>query len=174
MATNRSKAPSPLRFAGALQIERPMKLRIIILLIIGLSLTAVVAAQTRRRPRTTRPAPQTQAPRGSATKYSAFLHSSDKHKSLQCNACHKIPTAWNAKREFPDVADFPDHDACVRCHRPQFFSGQATIGTGPAICTVCHVRAAPREDTRFGFGLPNNSNQPAKAKAERQFTIEFP
>ena len=48
------------------------------------------------------------------------------------------------------------------------------IGTGPAICTVCHVRAAPREDARFAFGRPNNSNQPAKAKDERQFTIEFP
>jgi hypothetical protein len=48
------------------------------------------------------------------------------------------------------------------------------IGTGPAICTVCHVRAAPREDARFAFGKPNNSNQPAKGKDERQFTIEFP
>ena len=131
-------------------------------------------AQTRRRPRTTRPAPQAQAPRGSATKYSAFLHSSDKHKSLQCNACHRIPTAWNAKRTFPDVADFPDHDACVRCHRSQFFSGQAMIGTGPAICTVCHVRAAPREDARFAFGRPNNSDQQVKPKDERQFAIEFP
>jgi hypothetical protein len=149
------------------------KKRIAALLAISFCITAI-AAQTLRRPRPTRPAPQTQAPRGSATKYSAFLHSSDKHKGLQCNACHKIPTAWTAKREFPDVADFPDHDACVRCHRPQFFTGQAMIGTGPAICAVCHVRAAPREDARFRFGLPNNSNQPAKAKDERQFTIEFP
>jgi len=149
------------------------KKKISALLVISFCITAI-AAQTGRRPRTTRPAPQTQAPRGSATKYSAFLHASDKHKSLQCNACHKIPTAWNAKREFPDVADFPDHDACVRCHRSQFFSGQAMIGTGPAICTVCHVRAAPREDVRFAFGAPNNSNQPVKAKEERQFTIEFP
>jgi hypothetical protein len=132
------------------------------------------AAQTRRRPRTTQPQTQTQAPRGSAAKYSAFLHSSDKHKSLACNACHKIPTGWNAKREFPDVADFPDHDACVRCHRQQFFSGQVMIGTGPAICTICHVRAAPREDGRFAFGEPNNSGQPTKSKQEWQFTIEFP
>src|SRR5205085_48034 len=84
-------------------------------------------------------------------------HASDKHKSLACNACHKIPTAWSAKREFPDVADFPDHDACVRCHRQQFFTRQSFVGTGPTICTVCHVRAAPREDTRFAFGKPNNS-----------------
>ena len=131
-------------------------------------------AQTRRRPRTTRPATQTQAPRGTASKYSAFQHSSEKHKSLKCNECHKTPTTWTARRDFPDVADFPDHDACVRCHRQQFFTRQSIIGTGPAICTVCHVRAAPREDVRFAFGKPNSSNQQAKAKDERQFTIEFP
>jgi hypothetical protein len=62
----------------------------------------------------------------------------------------------------------------VRCHRQQFFTRQAMIGTGPAICTVCHLRSAPREDARFSFGKPNNSNQPAKPKDERQFTIEFP
>ena len=131
-------------------------------------------AQTRRRPRPATRQTQTQAPRGSAAKYSAFLHSSDKHKSLQCNDCHKIPTAWNAKRDFPDVADFPDHEACVRCHRQQFFTRQAMVGTGPSICTVCHVRAAPREGGRFAFGSPNNSDQAAKPKQERQFTIEFP
>jgi hypothetical protein len=128
-------------------------------------------AQTRRRrPRPTPPARQTVR----ASKYSAFLHSSDKHKSLACSDCHKVPTAWTAKREFPDVADFPDHNACVRCHRQQFFTRQAIVGTGPAICTVCHIRAAPREDGRFAFGNPNNANQRMKPKDERQFVIEFP
>lgn len=135
----------------------------------------IIHAQTRRRPRTSGPTTQMQTPRAaSVRKYSAFLHSSEKHKTLACNECHKIPTSWTAKRGFPDVADFPDHDACVRCHRQQFFTRQAMVGTGPAICTVCHVRAAPRDDVRFAFGKPNNSAQPAKAKDERQFTIEFP
>jgi hypothetical protein len=129
-----------------------------------------LTAQTRRRPRTTPPP----TPRGSALKYSAFVHSSEKHKPLACNACHKIPTQWNAKRDFPDVADFPNHAACVRCHRPQFFGRQTMVGTGPAICTVCHVRAAPREAARFAFGKPNDASQPFKSKDERQFTIEFP
>jgi hypothetical protein len=138
-------------------------------------ITFVAPAQTRRPQRVTKPTSTTQtAPRGSAAKYSAFLHSSDKHKSLACNACHKIPTAWAAKRGFPDAADFPDHDACVRCHRQQVFTRQSFAGTGPTICTVCHVRAAPREDARFTFGKPNNANQTAKPKDERQFTIEFP
>ena len=135
---------------------------------------SLISAQTRRRPPARRPPAQTQAPRGSAAKYSAFLHSSDKHKSLECNACHKIPTTWTAGRAFPDAADFPDHEACVRCHRPQFFTRQATIGTGPAICTVCHLRAAPREERRFAFGKPNSANQTVKPKDERQFKIEFP
>jgi cytochrome c7-like protein len=134
----------------------------------------IVAGQTRRSTRPAKTAVTQQAPRGSAAKYSAFLHSSDKHKSLECNACHKLPTAWTAKRDFPDAADFPDHDACVRCHRQQFFTRQAFAGAGPTICTVCHVRAAPREDARFVFGKPNNANQAAKPKDERQFAIEFP
>lgn len=133
-----------------------------------------VAGQTRRSQRGPRRPAQQQAPRGTAAKYSAFLHASDKHKSLACNDCHKVPTNWTAKRDFPDVADFPDHDACVRCHRPQFFTRQTFMGTGPAICTVCHLRAAPREDGRFAFGKPNNSNQKTKPKDERQFAIEFP
>ena len=130
-------------------------------------------AQTRRRKTVAKPATQ-QAPKAPLAKYSAFQHSSDKHKSLACNACHKVPTAWTAKREFPDVADFPNHDACVRCHRQQFFTRQSFVGTGPAICTVCHVRAAPREDGRFVFGKPNGAGQATKPKDERQFTIEFP
>jgi hypothetical protein len=134
--------------------------------------TVEISAQTRRRKAVTKPATQQRVP--SATKYSAFLHSSDKHKSLACNACHKLPTAWTAKRDFPDVADFPNHDACVRCHRQQFFTRQSFAGAGPAICTVCHVRAAPREDGRFAFGKPNVTGQAIKARDERQFTIEFP
>src|SRR2546429_8128002 len=134
-----------------------------------------LAAQTRRPGRPSRPpASRQRAPVGSAARYSLFLHSSDKHKSLDCNACHRVPTTWTAKRDFPDVADFPDHDACVRCHRQQFFSRQAMIGAGPTICTVCHVRAAPREDARFAFGKPNDSNQATKTKEEWQFTIEVP
>src|SRR5438552_4053663 len=141
--------------SGALQsVARSlMKLRIISFFLIGVSLAVVAAAQSRRRPRGPRPA----APRGAATRYAEFLHTSDKHKALACNACHKIPTEWSGQRAFPDVADFPDHEACVRCHRPQFFSGQAMIGTGPTICTICHLRAAPREASRFAFGAPNNA-----------------
>src|SRR5262249_52375433 len=144
---------------------------VLCLLALSAILGVVCAAQSRRRPASPS---QTQPARGAAARYSAFLHSSAKHQSLACNACHKVPTIWTARREFPDVADFPDHEACVRCHRQQFFTRQAIVGTGPTICTVCHIRAAPQEEGRFAFGLPNNAQQKQKAKVEQQFRIEFP
>jgi hypothetical protein len=159
--------------------SRPLrlKLRSVLYLLAVVAMCAAITtitAQTRHRKRVARTPSQPQAPKGSANKYSVFLHSSEKHKGLACNACHKVPTAWKAKRDFPDVADFPNHDACVRCHRQQFFTRQSFVGTGPAVCTVCHVRAAPREDGRFVFGKPNGAGQAAKPKDERQFVIEFP
>src|SRR5882672_480951 len=157
-------------------LRRPLRRLGLILFvpIFAIGAVAITGTQTRPRKRVPKPSPQQQAPKGSAAKYSAFLHSSDKHKSLACNACHKVPTEWTAKRIFPDVADFPNHDACVRCHRQQFFTRQAFVATGPAICTVCHVRAAPREAGSFAYGKPNSSNQATKARDERQFSIEFP
>jgi Cytochrome c7 and related cytochrome c len=182
-----TKAPSPLRSAGALQelSNLAMKRTTIPLLLFAISVAMgvicphwsveeIASAQKRRPKRVSAASPPQTAPRGSATRYSAFVHSSEKHKSLTCNACHKLPTSGAAKRDFPDVADFPNHDACVRCHRQQFFTRQAFIGTGPAICTVCHVRVAPREDGRFSFGKPNLAGLAIKPKDERQFTIEFP
>lgn len=151
-------------------MKRELILSLILIFAIG---SMVTTAQTRRRKPGKKRATQS-APKASATKYSAFQHSSDKHQSLACNVCHKVPTAWTAQRDFPDVADFPSHDACVRCHRQQFFTRQSLVATGPAICTVCHMRAAPREDGRFAFGNPNGAGQATKPKDERQFTIEFP
>ncbi|MCM3873281.1 MAG: hypothetical protein ND895_21575 [Pyrinomonadaceae bacterium] len=58
------------------------------------------------------------------------------------------------------MADYPDHDACVACHRRQFFRGAR-----PPICTVCHTKVSPRDDARLTFRNP---------AAMRQFSIEFP
>lgn len=116
-----------------------------------------VAAGQRRgvRPRT-RPGPV----RRPAVDYSRFSHATKEHQS-SCKTCHKAPTAnWKKVAEFPDVADFPDHDACVRCHRPQFFKSAQ-----PAICSNCHRKTSPRDEARFEFRNPDRS---------RQFAIEFP
>jgi hypothetical protein len=95
-----------------------------------------------------------------AADYTKFSHSTPKHKSA-CNTCHQIPTkAWVKVSAFPDVTDFPDHDACVSCHRAQFFKGAR-----PPICSVCHSKTSPRDEARYAFRNP---------AAKLQFTIEFP
>ena len=92
--------------------------------------------------------------------YSKFSHATEKHRSA-CVTCHKVPTKnWQRAREFPDVADYPDHEACVSCHRRQFFRGAS-----PPICTVCHLRSSPRDDKRYAFRNPATRGQ---------FAIEFP
>ena len=90
-------------------------------------------------------------PRSSAADYSKFSHATPKHQAT-CNTCHKMV--------FPDIKDYPDHDACVSCHRPQFFRGAR-----PPICSVCHSKTSPRDEARYAFPNP---------ASKLQFTIEFP
>ncbi|HEY3026723.1 MAG TPA: cytochrome c3 family protein [Pyrinomonadaceae bacterium] len=114
------------------------------------------AGQRRRPPRR----PPTQARRTTTVDYTRFSHSTKQHQEA-CKTCHKAPTInWQKVRDFPDVADYPDHDACVRCHRQQFFRG-----TQPAICTVCHTKVSPRDAARFPFRNPSRPEQ---------FNVEFP
>ena len=63
-------------------------------------------------------------------------------------------------RAFPDVADYPGHSSCVRCHRSDFFQGN-----NPAICTICHTASSPRNGTRFPFPVRSRSSE---------FTTIFP
>ncbi|HET6890712.1 MAG TPA: hypothetical protein VFH31_06385 [Pyrinomonadaceae bacterium] len=92
--------------------------------------------------------------------YSKFSHATDKHQAA-CNTCHKIPSRnWQQAGNFPDIIDYPDHDACVSCHRPQFFRGAR-----PEICSICHIKVSPRHEARFSFRNP---------LSQRQFEIEFP
>jgi len=111
--------------------------------------------QGRRLPGNPRP-----ASRPTNIDYSSFSHATKKHQGA-CNSCHKIPTNnWKKVRDYPDVADYPGHDACVSCHRPQFFKG-----VKPVICSICHTKVSPRDDVRFVFRNP---------AAPTQFLIEFP
>ena len=84
-----------------------------------------------------------------------FSHASAAHQKVDCGSCHKNPTSnWVSARGFPDVADYPGHDSCVRCHQNDFFRGNR-----PAICTVCHVNAGPRANTRFPFPAENRRQE---------------
>lgn len=91
--------------------------------------------QTRRTPPRRAPAKTT------ARDYSRFSHSSESHLKRDCAACHHI-----ASFEQPDIKDFPDHPACVECHRQQFFRGAR-----PLICSNCHTVVSPRTAARFPF-----------------------
>jgi hypothetical protein len=121
-----------------------------------LDLHGTAQAQKRRGRRTA----TRQTPATARIDYSRFSHTTSKHQGA-CNTCHKVPTDnWKKVRDFPDIADYPGHAACVSCHRPQFFRGPK-----PPICSVCHSKVSPRDDVRFAFRNPASS---------RQFLIEFP
>lgn len=99
--------------------------------------------------------------------YNRFDHNVAAHSRQSCSECHKSPTGVSsAKTEtgenyrYPDVTDYPDHDACINCHRQQFFRGAR-----PAICTICHTKVSPRDKVRFSFPKENQAEQ---------FTIRFP
>src|SRR4029453_17355557 len=132
-----------------------MRLAVLCLAVTTLSailLESEVTAQTRR--------PSSQRATKESIDYSKFSHATKKHQS-SCGTCHKVPTEnWRSVRQFPDVADYPGHEACVSCHRAQFFRGPR-----PPICTVCHTQAAPRAETRFAFPKPDT---------RLQFFTEFP
>lgn len=92
--------------------------------------------------------------------YSKFSHATKKHQA-ECKTCHVVPTReWKNSSKFPDIVDYPDHAACVSCHRRQFFKGAR-----PPICSVCHSKTSPRDDVRYAFRNP---------VSRLQFTIEFP
>jgi hypothetical protein len=101
-----------------------------------------------------------QQKRAAPIDYSKFSHSTKKHQAA-CDSCHKIPTpGWQKVSTFPDINDYPGHDACMSCHRSQFFKGAR-----PPICSVCHTRTSPRDEARYAFRNP---------ATKLQFTIEFP
>lgn len=134
---------------------------------IGLNGASAVepAPQQRRQPRRRPPT----AARRPARDLSKFSHATTGHFE-NCASCHKINAL--GRRETPadflsksDIEDYPDHDACLSCHRqrnqPLFFRGAR-----PVICTICHKGAiTPRNEARFTF---------PKERVPSQFTDVFP
>lgn len=83
--------------------------------------------------------------------YSKFLHSSQRHASLACTACHERGADNSA------TPRFPGHKACTGCHLSQFVT--------PAVpmCEICH------SDVR-------SSNAPLKSFPSRfneRFNVKF-
>jgi hypothetical protein len=144
------------KFLQSLTIDWQLPFGNVLLLCLLLVSFISVSAQIRKPGRRSTSSP----PSTRTVDYARFLHSTKKHQQA-CNSCHKIPTSnWQKASTFPDTTDYPDHDACVSCHRSQFFKGAR-----PVICTGCHTRVSPRDDARFPFRKSDNP---------RQFAIEFP
>lgn len=116
--------------------------------------------RTQQRGGTRRKQPQRARPRG--INYSRFLHDNnhvkyDNAKRANCSDCHSLASPLQF-----DIKDYPDHPACVNCHRQQFFTGAR-----PPICTVCHKVSSPRDDRRFDFPKPGTD-------ITREFPGRFP
>ncbi len=59
--------------------------------------------------------------------YSKFLHSSQRHSSLACTACHERNGDNSA------LPRFPGHNQCTGCHLGQFTTPAASM------CLICHT-----------------------------------
>lgn len=109
--------------------------------------------------------------------YTRFSHLTEKHR-LECKTCHTFPSKnWKEVRKgddaFPDVTEFPEHQACLNCHRTQFFARERPA---PAICSNCHVAISPRTTTRFPFpslGEPFLATKKGQAFVS-DFKVAFP
>ena len=123
------------------------------------------------RPRRPAKKTQTRAPRIDYAKFSHRTHV-DQQK-LTCDSCHKFPSKnWKEVRKgeevFPDVTEFPEHQACLNCHRTQFFARERPA---PVICSNCHVAVTPRNTARYPF--PSLGPPFLASKMGQTFVSEF-
>src|ERR1700730_3436706 len=127
-----------------------------------------VSAQSRR------PQRKVVAPTKPRIDYTEFSHRTHAvTQKLACSSCHKVPSRnWKEVRKggaaFPDVSDFPEHSACLTCHREQFFARERPA---PAICSICHVNNSPKDTSRWLFPSLGDVNDPLRKR--RVFVSEF-
>ena len=124
-------------------------------------------AQRRRRPAQRQPA----KPKIDYAKFSHRTHV--EQQKLGCGSCHKFPSKnWKEVRKgddaFQDVTDFPEHAACLECHRTQFFARERPA---PIICSNCHVAVTPKNTVRYPF--PSLGEPFLASKQGQNFVSEF-
>jgi hypothetical protein len=150
------------------------------LVTIGLLTTVVSATFAAIEPQTRRPRrPAARAQQKPAINYAEFSHTTHvKTQKLSCDACHKFPTAnWKEVRKgdaaFEDIAEFPDHAACLNCHRQQFFAREQPA---PRICSNCHVAVTPVNTARFLFPSLGDVTDPSRPRRDSasEFSVHFP
>lgn len=133
-------------------------------------------AQVRRSAQRTKRTTASQKPR---VDYSQFSHTTHvTTQKLSCDSCHKFPTRnWKDVRQgeaaFADLAEFPEHAACLNCHREQFFARQRPV---PVICSNCHVNVSPRDTARFLFPSLGDVSDPTQKRRDffSEFAVNFP
>ena len=90
------------------------------------------------------------APQGPELDYSNFKHTSQRHASLACTACHQ-------RSDNSATPRFPGHKACTGCHLTQFVTPNVPM------CVICHTDV-------------NSSNPPLKSFPTRfseSFNVKF-
>ena len=70
--------------------------------------------------------------------FSKFLHSSPRHASLNCAACHE-------RRDNSASPRLPGHKACTGCHLPQFVTPNVPM------CAICHTNLDSRDPPLKNF-----------------------
>jgi hypothetical protein len=143
---------------------------LIVGLIVVLFASAFELGAQRRQSRRRAPA-QPQKPRVDYAKFSHRTHV--EQQKLGCESCHKFPSKnWKEVRKgddaFQDVTDFPEHAACLECHRTQFFARERPA---PIICSNCHVAVTPRNTVRYPF--PSLGEPFLASKQGQNFVSEF-
>ncbi len=107
--------------------------------------------ETQRAKRTSRKFAQLSVSlQGPGRDYSTFKHSTDRHASQPCTACHQ-------RGDNSATPRFPGHKACTSCHLGQFVTPDVPM------CAICHADV-------------NSSNPPLKAFPARfneTFNMKF-
>ena len=83
--------------------------------------------------------PSMLVPQGPDLDYSTFKHSSQKHASLGCTACHQRASDNSIK------PSFPGHPACFGCHVNQLVNPVAPM------CAICHTDLSGSKPPLKGF-----------------------
>lgn len=78
-------------------------------------------------------------PQGSDLDYSIFRHTSQRHASLACAACHTRAADNSA------TPRFPGHKACFHCHTSQVLTPNTPM------CTICHTDVNGSDPPRKPF-----------------------
>jgi hypothetical protein len=126
--------------------------KLTVILIVGTGLLSICSVEVLSQKRRTTSQKRGTTARAGGKVYNNFVHNISAHRQ-SCTSCHKSPTGFSSAEtltgedyKYPDITDYPDHDACISCHRQQFFKGPR-----PAICSICHTKVSPRDKARFAF-----------------------